>query len=72
MSKEQTKKKKKEKRGGREGETRFPSFVFSTLVLIPGGKRPRYSQMKMLAVKAKERRKDNCVEVTDFGSGNSC
>ena len=45
--------------------------MFYTLVLIPAGKTGTNAQMEMLAVQAKERREDNCVEVTDSGSGTS-
>ena len=42
--------------------TFFPSFVFITLVLIPGGKTATNAQMETLAAQAKERREDNSVE----------
>ena len=48
-----------------------PSFVFITLVLISGGKTATNAQMETLAAQAKERSKDNSVEVTDSGSGTS-
>ena len=59
------------KRGVRGGETFFPSFVFITLVLIPGGKTATNGQIETLAAQAKERREDNSVEVTDSPSGTS-
>ena len=45
--------------------------MFITLVLIPGGKTATNAQMETLTALAKERRKDNSVEVTDSGSGTS-